>query len=964
MAAPVVRRLLAVCAILAMPVAGFAQEAILSGNVTDSTGGVLPGVTVTAVHEATGNTFVAVTNERGTFRIGARVGTFRLTFELPGFTTITQSGLELLVGQTADLRVQMSVTSLQETVTVTAEAPLLDTTGSSLGGNIDPRQMSELPVQGRSWTALALLAPGNRTTAMGAAGTVPQPVEDREDVRDFHVNMDGVQVTSMMGPGGQPRLSRDVIAEFQFISNRYDATQGRSAGAQVNAITRSGTNTFAGSFGGYFRSSSWNAEDPVLRRVVPYEDQQYSTTFGGPILRDRLHFFGNYEYEREPRTQFANTGFPRFDIALTGTNTVNMGGTRLDYQLSPQNRLMAKWYLTKFQQAFANLGSNHPQTAGGPFTTKGAVGQLTQVLSNRALNQIQVSYAHHSFSQESLTQWSNHPMAAQGVTNGGPRILFTGFQIAGGFNVPQLWSQDVYSARDDFTISFVARGSHDLKLGGEFLLDSTLSDASTFGMGELDARGGPIPSNIEDLFPVWNNADTWNLAALSPIARRYRVTVGKRGNRLEKPMYGAWIQDDWRLNDRLTLNLGLRYDLIWDAFTNQIEVLPWLVGQRPQDADNFQPRLGFAYRLDDRTVLRGGTGKYYGAPLGSAFSWTMRMRDIIYVAVPNDGRPDFAANPFNGPIPTYEQALARSCPVTGLVPGCYERDGDELAPPAEYGHLNQAWQTSIGVQRQLSADTVLEVDYNYSRNRNEKVIHGNANLTYDPATGLNYPFSDRSRRFYPEWGAVGYFAHNGYSNYHGLQTAFTKRFGNRWQASANYLLSGLWNIGPAQPISGHAEVPFPVAPYIGNEYTLAETEQRHRAVFNGIWQVAGGFQVSGLYFYGSGQRLESSCGGDRLNTGSPPQHLVPRLCADRTIVPRNSFVGDPVHRVDARFQQRIPLFRSARIDGILEVFDLFDRANYGAYVTDRAHPRYGQPNASTDLAYAARTVQLGFRAVF
>ncbi|HEY5619829.1 MAG TPA: carboxypeptidase-like regulatory domain-containing protein, partial [Vicinamibacterales bacterium] len=361
MAAPVVRRLLAVCAILAMPVAGFAQEAILSGNVTDSTGGVLPGVTVTAVHEATGNTFVAVTNERGTFRIGARVGTFRLTFELPGFTTITQSGLELLVGQTADLRVQMSVTSLQETVTVTAEAPLLDTTGSSLGGNIDPRQMSELPVQGRSWTALALLAPGNRTTAMGAAGTVPQPVEDREDVRDFHVNMDGVQVTSMMGPGGQPRLSRDVIAEFQFISNRYDATQGRSAGAQVNAITRSGTNTFAGSFGGYFRSSSWNAEDPVLRRVVPYEDQQYSTTFGGPILRDRLHFFGNYEYEREPRTQFANTGFPRFDIALTGTNTVNMGGTRFDYQLSPQNRLMAKWYLTKFQQAFANLGSNHPQ---------------------------------------------------------------------------------------------------------------------------------------------------------------------------------------------------------------------------------------------------------------------------------------------------------------------------------------------------------------------------------------------------------------------------------------------------------------------------------------------------------------------------------------------------------------------------------------------------------------------------
>jgi hypothetical protein len=298
----VLERWLIVGAILALPVAAYGQEAVITGTVTDATGGVLPGVTVTAVHEATGNTFVAVTNERGTFRIGARVGMFGVTFELTGFTTITRSGLELLVGQTADLRVQMGVTSVQETVTVTGEAPLLDTTGSSLGGNIDPRQMSELPVQGRNWTTLALLAPGNRTTAMGAAGTVPQPVEDRQDVRDFQVNMDGVQVTNLMGPGGQPRFSRDVIAEFQFVSNRFDATQGRSAGAQVNAITRSGTNTFAGTFGGYFRSSRWNSEDPVLQRVVPYQNQQYSTTFGGPILRDRLHFFANYEYEREPRS--------------------------------------------------------------------------------------------------------------------------------------------------------------------------------------------------------------------------------------------------------------------------------------------------------------------------------------------------------------------------------------------------------------------------------------------------------------------------------------------------------------------------------------------------------------------------------------------------------------------------------------------------------------------------------------
>src|SRR5207248_5575566 len=140
-----------------------------------------------------------------------------------------------------------------------------------------------------------------RTTAMGGA-----PVQDRtasgRDIREFQLNLDGQQVTGQLGPGGQPTFSRDSIAEFQFISNRFDATQGRSSGVQVNAITKSGTNTLSGSLVGNFRNSSLNAEDPVLHRVLPYSNQQISGTMGGPIVQNKLHFFGNYEYEREPRT--------------------------------------------------------------------------------------------------------------------------------------------------------------------------------------------------------------------------------------------------------------------------------------------------------------------------------------------------------------------------------------------------------------------------------------------------------------------------------------------------------------------------------------------------------------------------------------------------------------------------------------------------------------------------------------
>src|SRR4029453_1227088 len=135
-----VRWLLVVGVILALPAAGYAQEATLSGTVTDSTGGVLPGVTVTAVHEASGNTFEAVTDERGAFRIAARTGVFRVTAALPGFGTLTRGGLELLVGQQAVVNLQLSPSAVQESVTVTGEAPLIDTTSSSLGGNVDPRQ--------------------------------------------------------------------------------------------------------------------------------------------------------------------------------------------------------------------------------------------------------------------------------------------------------------------------------------------------------------------------------------------------------------------------------------------------------------------------------------------------------------------------------------------------------------------------------------------------------------------------------------------------------------------------------------------------------------------------------------------------------------------------------------------------------------------------------------------------------
>jgi hypothetical protein len=953
----VVRWTVLVCALIALPVRGYAQEAVLSGTVTDATGSVLPGVTVTAVLEATGNKFVAVTDERGVYRLSVRIGTYSLTGELAGFTTVKRGGLELLVGQVAVVPLQMSLSSVQETITVTGESPLLDVSSSVIGGNIDQRQVQELPIQGRDWTSLALLAPGNRTTDMGGA-----PVQDRADVREYQLNVDGQQVTQQLGIGGQPLYSRDSIAEFQFISNRFDATQGRSSGVQVNAISKSGTNTVSGLFSGTFRNSDWNAEDPVLHQTLPFSNQQVSVAIGGPILRDRLHYFGNYEYDRTPKTSLWNTPFPAFNISLEGRQLKHIAGVRLDYQLSQDMRVMGKVSGANDNNPFGpGSATLHPaSTNSEDRDNREYLGQFTHVLSNRAINEVKVGFSEWNVLQGNLTNWSNHWARDLGVTEGHPRVQMVGLMIGGNQNAPRIRDQNSFMIRDDFTYSYTARGTHDLKAGAEWVhLDEYTRNCRNC-MSLLDARVSTIPANVmQALFPDPFNADTWNLNGLAPYTRRFTLGISETFQTpFDVPKIAAWVQDDWHFG-RLTLNLGLRYDVLTNNWANDANVPPLLSPGRPNDKNNIQPRLGFAWSVDDLTVVRGGVGKYYADILTNLHMWTYGNQTIASVEVNNDGRPDFPSNPFNGPRPTPEQAFANFCDVNPRR-GCLTRGLQELAPPPPYDQVQNSWQTSIGIQRQLGEAMAVDVDYVYNGSRNEKVIQENVNLSFNPATGEPLPYSNAATRPYPLLGIVSVTPYMGWSNYHAMQAALTRRFRNNWQGSITYTLGGLWNATP-RPMSGAQIVNFEVPGDLGDEYTLAETDQRHRVVFNGIWQVGGGFQVSGVYFYGSGERSQISAGDVNRDVGAWAEE---RYREDGSIVPRYSFVGDAIHRVDMRLQQRIPLVGRLHIDGMFEVFNLFDKSNYGSYVLDETSGSFLDPAQNTNLAYAPRTLQLGFRLAF
>src|SRR5215831_7112779 len=275
------RVLIAIGLLLCAANLGAQQNATVQGIVVDESQAVMPGTTITATEISTGVQSIAVAEADGRYRLdNVAPGKYKVRFELSGFGTVELTDVELLVGQNVTVpKITMKVATLQETVTVTSQAPLVDVTRAQVAGNIDRRQMAELPLQGRNWQELALMVKG---ITANSVGNTPGVSDDQ-----FQMNIDGQQITQRVaGSGfGQPKISREAIAEFQVVTNMYDITQGRSTGIQVQAISRSGTNDVHGSTYGFFRSDKFNAADPVRGIVLPYSDQQAGFTLGGPSSR-------------------------------------------------------------------------------------------------------------------------------------------------------------------------------------------------------------------------------------------------------------------------------------------------------------------------------------------------------------------------------------------------------------------------------------------------------------------------------------------------------------------------------------------------------------------------------------------------------------------------------------------------------------------------------------------------------
>ena len=982
--------------------AAFAQQASIIGTAVDDTKSVLPGVSVTATDQEAGRQMVAITNERGEYRLlNVPPGKYTVQAELAGFSSVVLKDVELLVGQNATIPFVMKLAQVSETLTVVGETPLVDTTSSQVTGNVDRRQMEELPLQGRNWMELSKLIKG--ITANDVTNT---PGVSRDD--DFQLNLDGQQITQKVaGSGfGQPKFSREAIAEFQIVTNLFDVTQGRSAGIQVQAISRSGTNTMAGSVYGFFRDDKFNAPDPVANRVLPYQNQQVGGSLGGPIVKDKVHFFASVEYEREPGTIFTSPSLlPGQSFTLPYKNTQKSVLARVDDQLSANDRLTMRGSLYYLDNPLVLTAGAHP--TNGYINTQQAtnvVGNWSKVLSNNRVQEVRIGYNHFD--------WTRTPVPGQE----GVEYNFAGGLIVGkAYNYPQLFYQNNFESRYDLSLH---HNAHDLKVGGEFIYVKNTGDWRIQSVGRMIFNSNP--TNLNQII-VGTDPAGWNIAAI-PVntIREFDQNFHPGGWEINvpRPTWAAWIGDNWRVSDQLTLNYGVRWDVDWgvasppDVVLNSIPInnnaaaagtdIPDMLGtdfgfkDNIHDNTNFAPRAGFTYNVrgNNDLVIRGGTGLYYTTPVSNMTFSPQIYSQMVTAAFlpPASGRCAdgslFVTNPSCG-ITTYDQAKA-------VAPGQSPR----IISPDYKNPFT--WQSSIGFQKQINQVTGFEIDLtHFNQYRDTRTI--DPNLFFNPATGYNQNpaavngLANRPNRGYTQ---IAYFVSTGHRDQTQVSMALNRRFKNNFQSGVTYTymvsMHDDGNIGYTAPGQNNQ------FDYLDGEYATSTDYQKNTLRLYGLYRFPFGISASVSYFYGSGNRFAANIaaavygkpGTNRLNltaAGTPTNAIVipataplangdtidiasrfhgPSTINSGDTIPRNALQGLPLHKVDLRLTKDIALVGRTKISLIGEVYNVFNHHNYGSYNTALSATAaattalFGQPQQNTGNAYVPRQAQFAFRLGF
>lgn len=935
----------------------------VSGTVTDESAALLEGVTITVTEATTGQKRSTLTGSRGNYLVTTLpVGVYDVRAEREGFGAVVIEKIQLGIGENVRLDIRMKVADVSETIVVKAEPPLIDPTTSDLAGKIGQAQIEELPLSGRHWMFLAGLAPGIKAVDRGGgrdAGS--EPTAGIGDYRMTKVFVDGAPVQNSANPHVEMQLSKEVLAEFEVVANRFDAVMGHAGTVIVNAVTKSGTDHVRGSAFFYWRDDSLNAKDFFTGRVEPYSERQYGGTFGFPVFKGRTHTFLSYERQVESETLSANTAIPSLDAPADSTDTRNLYFGRFDHSLTPNHRLQLR--ANRFDRLQPNAGIGGARTVAHANTWEVKIHRydvgVNSVFGNRFTNQFLGTYM---------------DTVKRGTHVAGPHLvhLFPTLNLppkSMGVEHPFYWF-----ARNDSSYVFEKGGQHSLKFGGEYqhVTLHSWNGATAQGIFFYDQD----PQNIATCC-AGPDPSKWDRSQFpAPVA--FLQTLGDLAVSAPNDIYSAYLQDDWKMSQYLTFNLGMRYDLEVGSLAHDATGLA--VERHKNDTDNLQPRLGFVWDVKGtgKTLVRGGGGLYYdqfwlNVALGQRRTNSGRQLRVQRINPTRD--PNFANDPLGGR--TFDD---------------FKRLGgaDVVVIPAE-AEQPHVWTWSIGLARQLTQDLAISADY--VNQRSDSMIRSfDSNLFCCMADGNAWPigsgvypelggFVQGRGRPDPRFNQIRNDTADGRSRYHGLQVALNKRMRKNYQFGMSYLLSK--NMADHSGLGSFPNNQFNPA----DEYSRAVQDQRHLFVANWVSHLPYGIGFSGIVSMGSPRPIFTLLGGvsggltgsvdingdrvfsgDRPTCGKDPRWT--RGCTALGIpngqrIPRNPLTTGSFFKVDVRLSKRIHIARTD-VDFGIEAFNLFNRKNFDPtlYNDVLSSPQFGQPGRSDALPYVPRQIQLGARVAF
>jgi outer membrane receptor protein involved in Fe transport len=825
---------------LGLPVWAQVDSGIIVGTVRDASGAVIPNASVVVNETQTNNRSEVVTNKDGEYvSPPLKVGTYSVMVQAPGFKTYTRQGITLNVQDRLRVDPQMEVGGRTEQVVVSGEVAPVQTDTSSLGQVISSQQIVDMPLNGRNYASLATLTTGVINTSTGTNGNTAGAFSSngtRGDLNNYI--LDGIDNNNNSGGGAQIGVSVDAIAEFKIQTNSYDAEFGRSGGAALNVVIKSGTNQIHGSIFEFFQNAYMNAQNYfATTKTLSSKYNQPGVTIGGPIKKNKLFFFGDYQLtdSRTPAVDLSsvpvgnevNGDFSSLGKAIYDPNTYNpVTNTRLQFpgniipasEISPIGQAYAKLYpaanqagarnnyileptssartdqgdgrldyrISDGDQFFARYSQSGGTMYGAPkmpglacgcsyssqyrfLESKGASVGETHTFTPTILNEFRVGF-NWNFTNVGVPPGGfkappanlaipgivNDP-AAQGLASVAP----AGFSTLGAATyTPTTDSSQERQIRDTLNI---VHGRHSIRLGGEFRW-------TQFNIFQINAPRGYLTFTGQysnDPVTATGGSGLADLLLGIPLTS-YIDSLVYLGNRQHVP--ALFVQDDFKITNHLTLNLGLRYEYYsptvdvhnhlanFNYATGTLEV----AGQNgnsdaltTSQKANFAPRVGFAYSPVASTVVRGAYGIFYNGQ-------EVRTGDPLQLAynLPFYYQPTFVGDG-QTPVITLAQGFPTLDPNQAINPGVTSVDTNTKTP------YYQEW--NLAVQRTLPGNVTLEVAY-----AGTKGVHLQS-LTDQNQVMVPGPGDVQARRPYPFYAGFASIQMRGNSNYHSLQIKAEKR---------------------------------------------------------------------------------------------------------------------------------------------------------------------------------------------